>query len=284
MTCTVLLTGGAGFVGRQVLRALSAEGASIRAVLREGSSADIAAGDVEIVRTADLFAADTPWWKQVCVGIDTVVHVAWYAEPGRYLTSARNLDCLAGTLKLAQGAAAAGVRRFVGIGTCFEYDLTGGTLSVDTPLKPLTPYAAAKAGAFLTLSQWLPLQQVEFCWCRLFYLYGEGEDARRLVPYLRARLGAGEPAELTSGEQVRDFLDVREAGRMIAAHALGEDTGAVNVCSGIPVTVRELALRIADEYGRRDLLRFGARPTNLVDPPYVLGVRASSAGNRFNTN
>jgi nucleoside-diphosphate-sugar epimerase len=151
-------------------------------------------------------------------------------------------------------------------------------------LKPLTPYAAAKAAAFLTLSQWLPLQQIEFCWCRLFYLYGEGEDARRLVPYIRARLGAGEPAELTSGEQVRDFLDVREAGAMIAAHALGGDAGAVNVCSGIPVTVRELALRIADEYGRRDLLKFGARPTNLVDPPYVLGVRARSPDRGLNTH
>jgi dTDP-6-deoxy-L-talose 4-dehydrogenase (NAD+) len=105
-----------------------------------------------------------------------------------------------------------------------------------------------------------------------------------LVPYIRARLSAGEPAELTSGEQVRDFLDVREAGRMIAAHALGGDTGAVNVCSGIPVTVRELALRIADEYGRRDLLKFGARPANLVDPPYVLGVRVSSHGRGLNTH
>jgi dTDP-6-deoxy-L-talose 4-dehydrogenase (NAD+) len=284
MTRSVLLTGAAGFVGRQVLRALLAEGASIRAVLRDGSSADIAAGDVEIVRTADLFAADTSWWTEVCAGIDTVVHVAWYAEPGRYLTSARNLDCLAGTLKLAQGAVAAGVRRFVGIGTCFEYDLAGGTLTVDTPLKPLTPYAAAKAATFLTLSQWLPLQQVEFRWCRLFYLYGEGEDARRLVPYLRTRLSAGEPAELTSGEQVRDFLDVRDAGRMIAAEALGSDTGAVNVCSGVPVTVRDLALRIADEYGRRDLLKFGARPANLVDPPYVLGVRARPPGRGSNTH
>jgi len=50
-------------------------------------------------------------------------------------------------------------------------------------------------------------------WCRLFYLHGEGEDARRLVPYLRAKLIAGEPAELTSGKQIRDYLDVRDAGR-----------------------------------------------------------------------
>jgi len=269
---TVLLTGATGFVGRQILKSLAERGVSIRAVVRAGKKSDLPARDVATVATPDLFAESVAWCAQACAGIDTVVHAAWYAEPGKYLTSALNLDCLAGTLRLAQGAAQSGVRRFVGIGTCFEYDLTGGTLSVETPLQPLTPYAAAKAAAFLTLSQWLPLQPVEFCWCRLFYLYGEGEDPRRLVPYMRARLGAGEVAELTSGDQVRDFLDVREAGRLIASYALGQDTGAINVCSGTPVTVRQLAERIADEYGRRDLLKFGARPNNLVDPPYVVGV------------
>jgi dTDP-6-deoxy-L-talose 4-dehydrogenase (NAD+) len=103
-------------------------------------------------------------------------------------------------------------------------------------------------------------------------LYGEGEDARRLVPYIRERLSVGEPAELTSGTQVRDFLDVREAGRMIAACALGDEQGAVNICSGVATTVRELAERVADEFGRRDLLRFGARAENQFDPPRVVGI------------
>jgi dTDP-6-deoxy-L-talose 4-dehydrogenase (NAD+) len=76
---------------------------------------------------------------------------------------------------------------------------------------------------------------------------------------------------LTPGDQVRDFLDVREAADIIADVALGDVCGPVNVCSGVPVTVRALAERIADEYGRRDLLRFGARPYNDFDPPRVVG-------------
>jgi dTDP-6-deoxy-L-talose 4-dehydrogenase (NAD+) len=69
---------------------------------------------------------------------------------------------------MAKGAAQSSVRRFVGIGTCFEYDLTGGMLSPETHLKPLTPYAAAKASAYMALSQYLPTKSVEFAWCRLF--------------------------------------------------------------------------------------------------------------------
>lgn len=275
MTGVVLLTGATGFVGRQVLRALAERGFRVRAVVRNGKQSQLSTlKNIEtVVTTPDIFAENADWWKEVCTGIDTVIHVAWYAEPGKYLQSAKNLDCLTGTLHLAKGAAQARVRRFIGIGTCSEYDLTEGMLSVDTPLRPLTPYAGSKAAAFMALSQWLPHQNVEFAWCRLFYLYGEGEDARRLAPYLRAKLATGEPAELTSGNQIRDFLDVRDAGRMIAEIALSNENGPVNICSGIPITVRQFAEQIADEYGRRDLLKFDIRPNNLFDPLCVVGVK-----------
>lgn len=274
----VLLTGGNGFVGRQVLKALLASGVNVRLVLRNGRQVPEFAQDLidDVLRTDDLFAEHVEWWKAACSGIDTVVHVAWYAEPGKYLKSDKNIDCLSGTLSLARGAVAAGVCKFVGVGTCFEYELGADWLTVDTPLKPVTLYAATKASAYLTLSQWLPAESVEFAWCRLFYLYGEGEDPRRLVPYLRERLAAGLPADLTSGNQIRDFMDVSEAGRQISEVALGDMQGARNICSGVPVTVRGLAERVADEYGRRDLLRFGARPDNEVDPPRVVGVRHES--------
>jgi nucleoside-diphosphate-sugar epimerase len=271
----VLLTGATGFVGRQIRRSLAAHDVGVRVVVREQSQAKLEHADQaeSIVVTQDLFAESADWWAQTCQGVDAVIHAAWYAEPGLYLQSAKNLDCLIGTLQLAKGAVQAGVQRFIGLGTCFEYDLTFGRLSVDTPLNPLTPYAGAKASAFLTLAQVLPQQNIQFAWCRLFYLFGEGEDPRRFVPYLRSRLSAGEPAELTTGEQIRDFLDVGEAGALIAEYALSSRQGPVNVCSGQGIQVRELAERIADEYGRRDLLKFGARPPNLVDPPCVVGVR-----------
>ncbi|CDZ31711.1 Polysaccharide capsule synthesis protein CpsJ [Neorhizobium galegae bv. officinalis] len=275
MTPLVLLTGGTGFVGRQVLRALTESGARVRVILREGS-AESRLGDLSavesIVRTPDLFREPVDWWAKTLEGVDTVAHVAWYAEPGKYLQSPESIVCLEGTLRMAQGAALAGVKRFVGVGTCFEYDLSAGMLATDTPLRPISPYAGAKAAVFMALSQWLPLHRISFAWCRLFYLFGEGEDERRLFPYLRAQLAAGKPVDLTSGNQIRDFLDVREAGRQIADIGLGDKTGAANICSGIPVTVRQIAERLADEYGRRDLLRFGVRPDNLVDPPCVVGL------------
>jgi dTDP-6-deoxy-L-talose 4-dehydrogenase (NAD+) len=276
MSKLVLVTGAGGFVGRHVLHVLSERRIPVRAVVRESRvESPENANPIEDIRTTpNLFAENADWWTSVCKDVDTVIHLAWYVEPSTYLHSDKNLECLIGTIDLAKGAAQAGVRRFVGIGTCFEYDLDEGRLSVNTPLRPLTPYGAAKAATFLVLSQWLPPRHVEFCWCRLFYLYGEGEKQDRFVPYLRKKLALGEPAKLTSGQQVRDYLDVRDAAHMIVDAALGEERGPVNICSGEPKTIRQFAEQIADEYGRRDLLRFGARPDNPIDPPVILGIRA----------
>ncbi len=275
MTGTVLITGATGFVGHQVLRKLADSSVEIRAVIRGGSQGKLIKGMPleKVITTPDLFAESADWWANACDGVDTVIHVAWYAEPGKYLQSPRNLDCLTGSVNMAKGANRAAVRRVIGIGSCLEYDLTEGMASVETPLKPLNLYAAAKAAVFMTLSQFLPSHGIEFLWCRLFYLYGDREDSRRLVPYIRSMLEAGKPAELSSGDQIRDFTDVVVAGQMIADKALGHQQGAVNICSGIPITVREIAEKIADEYGRQDLLKFGARPDNEIDPPCVVGIK-----------
>jgi nucleoside-diphosphate-sugar epimerase len=271
----ILLTGAAGFVGRQVLKALLGQSCAVKLVVREGQERafENVDGIIEVVSSVDMFAESASWWENVCTGVDTIIHVAWYAEPGEYLQSPRNLECLKGSLAIATAGVKVGVRRIFGVGTCFEYDLTGGYLSVATPLNPLTLYAAAKAATFLTLQAYCLTSNVEFGWGRLFYLYGDGEDVRRFVPYVKSKLAAGENAELTSGHQIRDFMDVADAGQKIAELAISNVQGAVNICSGTPITIRDLAEKIADEYGRRDLLKFGMRADNLIDPLCVVGVK-----------
>lgn len=271
----ILLTGAAGFVGRQVLKALLGQSCAVKLVVREGQERTFenVDGIIEVVSSVDMFAESASWWENVCTGVDTIIHVAWYAEPGEYLQSPRNLECLKGSLAIATAGVKVGVRRIFGVGTCFEYDLTDGYLSIDTPLRPVTVYAATKAATYLTLKNYCSASNIEFGWGRLFYLYGDGEDVRRLVPYIRSQLEVGENAELTSGKQIRDFMDVEDAGQEIAELATSNVQGAINICSGIPITIRELAEKIADEYNRRDLLKFGMRADNLVDPLCVVGVK-----------
>ncbi len=92
------------------------------------------------------------------------------------------------------------------------------------------------------------------------------------MAYIKSKIEAGETVELTSGSQIRDFLDVAIAGQMIAEVTHSDQSGALNICSGAPVTVRQMAEKVADDYGRRDLLRFGARPSNKKEPSVIVGI------------
>ena len=275
MKDTVLVTGGTGFIGRQVIRLLSEMPVKVRLASRPGHTLpDTLSASVEsVVTTPDIFTETESWYESACRGVDMVIHLAWYVEPGQYLTSAKNIDCLAGSLKLARAAASEGVKRFVGIGTCFEYDTREGYLSTSTPLLPDSLYAASKASLYNVLWHYFGGNDVDFIWCRLFFLYGEGEKKDRLVPYIRSRIESGKRVDLTEGTQIRDYLDVKEAARQILDACGKSGNSVVNICSGKPVTVRELAEGIADEYGRRDLLNFGARKNNITDPDCVVGIR-----------
>lgn len=270
----ILLTGASGFVGKQIIKALNNFNVNIVPVVRPEKRNDFKKLKKinKVIISPDIFKENENWWQNQCKGIDIIIHCAWYAETGKYLNSSKNIDCLVGSIKLAKGAVNAGVKRFIGIGTCFEYDLSKNKLSINTPLKPSSPYASAKASLFIFLSQWLPKKSVKFSWCRLFYLYGDGEDKRRLVPYIHNRLSKNKQVKLTTGNQIRDYLNITEASQIISKIALSNKVGPINVCSGKSTTVKQLAYKIADLYDKRHLLKFGAQPNNPMDPPRVVGV------------
>ncbi|KAB7610071.1 NAD(P)-dependent oxidoreductase [Amylibacter sp. SFDW26] len=270
---SILLTGATGFVGTQILKQLEIQGHNIRIVVRPNweKRIKINTNHTDVVETSDLFAQNTKWWRKNLQDIDIIIHAAWYAEPGVYLTSPKNNDCLRGTLELAKAAAETNIKRFVGLGTCIEYKISDKVLSLETPLAPTTPYSNSKVKAFENLTKLFGRTKTSFLWCRLFYLHGEGEDARRLVPFLHEKLRNGEMADLTSGLQIRDFIDVKDAAKMIISGTFSAVEGPANICTGVGKTVKELAEEIAEIYGRRDLLNFGARADNLVDPPSIIG-------------
>ena len=68
-------------------------------------------------------------------------------------------------------------------------------------------------------------------------------------------------------------MDVIEATKEIVCFSIGKQQGPVNICSGIPITVREFSEAIAQQYNRIDLLKFNSRPDNLTDPICVVGVK-----------
>ena len=270
----VFLTGASGFVGRQILKHLLADGHEVTVAVRPGSMlrAGLSTSDINVVLTRDLFAEREDWWTRALSGHDTLIHAAWFSDSKSYQHSRFNFICTVGSIVMARAAARAGVGHVIGLGTCMEYRLPSTRIQPDAPLGPSTIHSAAKLATYFALRRHAASAGQRFTWARLFYLHGEFEQPGRLAPRIHDCLSRGEHVRLAGGTQLRDFLHVADAGRMIAGIAATGQQGVVNICSGRPTTVRLFAERIADMYGRRDLLIFSNDPVPPGDPAAVVGV------------
>jgi UDP-glucuronate decarboxylase len=259
----ILLTGATGFIGAHVTRALVRNGHKVHALVRSGSDLSRIADVKDSLR---LVAGDLLGDKIPPLDFPLCIHLAWYVEPGKYLESRLNTRWVEASLRFARTAHRNGCLRFVAAGTCFEYAMSAQPLSESSPTSPRSLYAESKLALFHALQS----LGMEVAWTRFFYQYGPHEDPRRLFPHIIRALMRGEPAKLTPGEQVRDFLHVEDVASAVAAVASSELTGAVNIGSGNPVTVREIAVKIGDLLGRRGLIEAGAMPYAPNDPMYVI--------------
>ncbi len=247
----VLLTGATGFVGPNTLAALAREGNEVHAVARRRGR------DVPgvIWHEADLLAGCEIVGE---IEPETLVHLAWYAEHGKFWCSPENVRWVEASLALLRAFAACGGRRAVIAGTCAEYEWSQAVYREDAPTHPRTLYGACKHGLHVVARAWAEQAGVALAWARLFFMYGPGEAPGRLVPSVASALLRGEPAAMTRGAQIRDFLHVADAGAAIGALASSELEGPVNLASGEGVAVRELAAMLAERVGGVELLRLGA--------------------------
>jgi nucleoside-diphosphate-sugar epimerase len=266
----VLVTGGTGFVGRPAVAALLAAGYEVHVASRRLEGAALA--PQAILHRADLLQADAARGLVAAVAPAAVLHLAWCVTPGQFWTDPANLDWMAASLRLARAAAEGGVKRFVAVGTCYEYDWPAGQRCAEgfTPLRAHTLYDATKAGLAAILRVYFAGTDVRFAWARLFHLYGPGEDSRRFAASVARALVRGERARCTRGDAVRDFLDVRDAGGALAKLVAGDYCGDVNVGSGAPTRLAEIAERLARAAGRPDLLDLGALPDRPGEPPFIV--------------
>lgn len=266
-----LVTGAAGFIGSRVVRALSERGMDVLATDLPGASERLGqlVGRVRF-QELDLGQSGGAAGLLRQYRPDLLIHLAWYAHPEDYLTSQENLRSLSATTELVAAAIDAGCGRIVGVGTCLEYAPSTGPHRECDPAGPDTLYAACKHAARL-IGERLAEGKVSFAWARVFHLHGPGENPRRLVPMVAGKLRRGEPVALSPGEQVRDYLRVEDVADAIATVALSGARGTVNVCSGAPVTLRDLLGALSEVLRRPGLLRFGEVPYRPGERMHITG-------------
>ena len=209
----IFLTGGTGFIGSHFLNQALSAGHEVIALRRPKSLPRI-----------DL--SRQPLWVDGALdgdhrahmeNVEVLVHLASHTPNPPYDTLDRCLYWnVFASLQLARQALEMGVSRFVVAGSCFEYGRSAERLpclDVDSPLEPTLAYPTSKAAAsiaFLGLAREMKLQLKLL---RIFQVYGEGEQASRLWPSLRAAAQQGRDFPMSAGEQVRDFIAVEDVAR-----------------------------------------------------------------------
>jgi nucleoside-diphosphate-sugar epimerase len=111
---------------------------------------------------------------------------------------------------------------------------------------------------------------VSAAWGRIFYLYGPHENVRRFVPYVITSILNHQSARCTDGSQIRDYLHVEDVASALVALLCSDVQGPVNIGSGIPVSLRQIAEYIAETTGRPDLLQLGVLSSSTNDPPLLV--------------
>jgi nucleoside-diphosphate-sugar epimerase len=275
---SALVTGGTGLIGSALLQRLLAEGVAVDCLIRKGSLSKLP--PMAGLRAIEVSSFEKDVLRNSLAGTssDVVFHLASYGvqanDRDRDQLIAGNVQLLAHVLEAVLDHPPT---KFIFAGSCSEYGFPakdGQRISEDQGLRPTSLYGAAKAAAEIYGQALASQLKIPFVTLRLFNVFGPGEGAHRLLPSIIHALDRDEPVALTGGEQQRDLLHVDDvAGALFAAACSGHlKSAAYNVCSGVPVRIREVgetAARIMNK--PQALLQWGKLAYRSDEPMWVVG-------------
>ena len=251
----VLVTGGAGFIGSNLVRAILARGDDVRVLdnFSTGNRANLAGLD----RDVELVEGDLRSYERVHAavrGAEVVFHQGALPSVPRSVqdpltTTAVNVE---GTLNVLLAARDSGARRIVNASSSSVYGNGGELPRTESQLPdPISPYAVAKLAAERFCTSFSRVYAMEVVSLRYFNVFGPRQDPMSqyaaVVPRFVRAVATGEPVTVYGdGEQSRDFtfVDNVVSANLLAADAPGVEGAIVNVAMGGSTTVNELAATI----------------------------------------
>jgi nucleoside-diphosphate-sugar epimerase len=236
----IAVTGASGFVGRHVLAALAeCPAVSVMATSRSAHEPEFLPRGFGYV-PFDIATADSATFQRLGAP-DVLIHLAWGGLPN-YRSNHHFEEELPRQYTFIKAMLDGGLRSILVSGTCYEYGMTSGALAEDQVGEPSNAYAFSKIALHQQLMLLKAQQPFGLTWARLFYSYGEGQADSSLLPLLKAAVGKREKRfAMSGGEQLRDYMPIEAVADYLVKLAVKDaDPGAVNVCSGEPISIRRL--------------------------------------------
>jgi len=261
----VLLTGATGFIGRYVIDELEGIGIDYVTMGRNHSTSE---KHIQL----DLLSDENLFEHLKRIKPTHLIHIAWYAEHGKYWESPLNISWLAATSRLVEAFCQSGGKHVVVTGTCAEYDWRYGYCVEDlTPLIPKTLYGIAKNSAREIAAQTCKNYGVGLAWARIFFPYGAGESADRLIPSLLKVYQGDKPAFGVNASCYRDLLHVSDVASAISICAQKEVCGEINISSSEPLSLKSIVGLIASKFEKSPNIILSLESSRLAEPQFLIG-------------
>jgi nucleoside-diphosphate-sugar epimerase len=260
----VLLTGASGYLGQHVLQSLLVQGCRVTVL---GTSAPAGFDNLPFIRANLLDAAATASAVQAALATH-LMHLAWYAEYGKFWASPLNYRWVDASVRLTEAFCAAGGQHVVMAGSCAEYDWANADaqplLEDTTPYRPHTVYGVAKDATRRLCTALCAQHGVTLAWGHIFFPFGPGEARQRMIPSLIDVFQGNAPPFGVNASAQRGMLYVADAADAFAKLLTTQANGNFNICSGQGDLVEDVVRELARLYG--------------ADPQPVLKLASSRAG------
>lgn len=207
------------------------------------------------------------WQALVDCNPTHVILLSWPGLPN-YQQPFHLTHNLPACINLIEQLVASGMQRLVVAGTCYEYGLQNGQLNEQQYTDPINCYSIAKDSLRRFIASRYKKEDLQWCWARIFYPFGIGQNENSLLPSLQRAINHKKPRfEMSSGRQLRDYIPVDEVSRILLTLIKNPHANGIYNCgSGLPVSLRELAEKKITESGSATNLELGVYPDRLDEP------------------
>jgi nucleoside-diphosphate-sugar epimerase len=256
----VLVTGGAGFIGSNLVRGLLREGSAVVVLddLSTGSRDNLeeVAGEIEFLEGSIL---DAQALGPAMAGVERVFHLAAQVSVPASMDDPEYNDAVncRGTQMVLSEARSAGASRVVYSASCAVYGNAPGLPKDEhATLSPESPYAASKYYGEVLGGVWSRSMGLEVASLRYFNVFGPRQNPlggyAAAIPIFIRRVLDGAPIVIHGdGEQTRDFVHVDNVveANLLASRAAGAAGGVFNIGSGVQISINEVVSTIAEVVG-----------------------------------
>lgn len=257
----ILVTGINGLIGQYIIEPLKELGFEVYGIGRKNIKVNnfnyIKCDINDYITIENLFNKIKP---------EYLIHLAWDIKD---LESNYHFNLLASSINILNSFYKNAGKKALYVGSCFEYKFKDYPIKEYDELNLTTSYSKCK-NYLREISEFYCLKNnIDFCWARIFYVYGKNENPKRIFPYIINNLKENKKVIINHSQLKKDYMFAGDVAKSIALIINSNFNGIINICSGKSISLKEFALIIAKKMNKEYLLEF--KELDTIEPNIIVG-------------